>query len=269
MKKHILTIVFAIFCAVAVFAETKITVTQSIRYGNGQFAVMDSPQVSIEKAHKEGGKVFFRYDFEITDKGFFDANTLYIFLRFPSDYMYFTVYSLKVTALSGAADLRHDVQKTFYGSNYYSEIGNSIERLPKANHWILRQRNLEKESKEYKYAEMDQCIAIPLKMINKSGNKAYIEFYIDFEELVRFYYDNVQKSYDEKAISWFENLLHEIPIDITFHTSYDTAISYHIPNAKHIEEVGYNLFWINVDHYDRWLHDCEASNRSFTIMVKD
>lgn len=267
MKKHILTIAFAIFCAVAVFAEIKIAVKQHIIYMDSDQAMLDTAVIDSQKVLDQGGKVILRYDFEITDKGFLDASNLYIFLRFPDKYSYFAKKCLKVTALSGAADLRRDVQNTFENREEYSEIGKSIGRLPEAKYWVLRERSTEKDSngtKKYKYDFREECIAIPLEMVNKKGNKAYIEFFIDFNELDDAYNYCLETGDKESAI-WYGNLLHEIPIDITFHTMY--AGSYSIPNDEYIKKYGYDKFWMNIDNYNWWLNDCKASNRSFTIMV--
>ncbi len=86
MKRFILLLLFA-FMAVATFAETKVSVTQSIRYGNGAFSTMDSPQISLDKALKEGGKVFLRYDFEVVKTDillpFQSPNNIIICVKFP------------------------------------------------------------------------------------------------------------------------------------------------------------------------------------------
>lgn len=270
MKKHILTIVLAIFCAVDVFAETKIAVTQHILYMDADQAILDTAVIDSQRVKEQGGKVILRYDFEITDKGFLDEANLYIFLRLPDEYNYFAKKCLRVTALSGAADLRHDVQNAFEGRKYYSEIGESIGRLPEAKYWVLEERSTEKDSKgtkKYKYDYKETCLAIPLKMVNKKGNQAYIEFFIDFNELYDAYNYCLETEMDKEAASWYENLLHEIPIDITFHTKYDSEVSYSIPDDEYIKKYGYAGFFMNIDYYRYWLSDCKASNRSFTIMV--
>lgn len=270
MKKHILTLVLAIFCAVAVFAETKVAVKQYIIYMDGDKAMLDTAVIDSQKVMEQDGKVILRYDFEITDKGVLDEANLYIFLRFPDKYTYFAKKCLKVTALSGAADLRQDVQNNWKNTKYYSEIGKSIGRLPEAKYWVLQKRSTEKDSKgtkKYKYDYMEGCMAIPLKMVNKKGNQAYIEFFIDFNELYDAYNYCLETGMDKEVVSWYENLLHEIPIDITFHTKYASDVSFFIPNDEDIKKYGYDTFWMNIDSYYYWLHDCKASNRSFTIMV--
>ena len=166
MKKHILTIAFAIFCTAAVFAETKVAVKQHIIHMDSDQAMLDTAVIDSQKVMEQGGKVILRYDFEITDKGFLDEANLYIFLRFPDKYSYFAQKCLKVTALSGAADLRHDVQTDCKNTEYYSEIGESIGRLPEAKYWVLGERSTEKDSKgtkKYKYDYMETCLAITLK----------------------------------------------------------------------------------------------------------
>ena len=47
---------------------------------------MDNPQISREKARKDGGKVYLRYDFEV-NRGFWDGgwSNICIGIRFPSD----------------------------------------------------------------------------------------------------------------------------------------------------------------------------------------
>nr|MBP3281285.1 hypothetical protein [Treponema sp.] len=270
MKKHILTLVLAIFCTAAVFTETKIDVKQHIISMDADQAMLDTVVIDSQEVLEQGGKVILRYDFEITDKGFFDANNLYIFLRFPSEYHCFDDETvLKVTAFSGATDLRCDVQNAFIGdSSYYLAIGKLLGRLPKAELWTLRQRRKEKDTKEYKYDFREKCIAIPLKMVNKKGNKASIEFVIDFNQIADNYYYCLEAYKNNKEfISWYENLLSEIPIDITFHTKYDSMISYSISRDT-LEKSKYAEFVMNVDYYHDWLHDCEASNHMFTIMVK-
>lgn len=73
MKKIILSFFLTVLCVAATFAETKISAIQKIRYGNGNFSDdMDTPQISLEKARKEGGKVFLRYEFEVKEKGWLD-----------------------------------------------------------------------------------------------------------------------------------------------------------------------------------------------------
>ena len=106
MKKHIIIFFLIVFCTITAVAETNISVTQSIRYGNGSYAPLDTPQFSISKALKEGGKVHLRYDFEITNKSFFDPDDIYIFLKFPGEYRIIMDENvLKVTALAGAKDM--------------------------------------------------------------------------------------------------------------------------------------------------------------------
>ena len=269
MKKYILSLILMVFTLVAVFAETKVAVKQQIMYMNGDKAMLDTAVIDSQRVKEQGGKVILRYDFEITDQGL-DETNLYIFLRFPDKYSYFAKKCLKVTALSGAADLRHDVQNNWKNTKYYSEIGKSIGRLPEAKYWVLRKRSVETDSngtKKYKYDYMEGCMAIPLKMVNKKGNQAYIEFFIDFNELYDAYNYSLETGMDKEVVSWYENLLHEIPIDITFNTEKDFLVSFGIPNDEYIKIYGYDKFWMDIDICYFWLHDCKASNRSFTIMV--
>lgn len=250
-----------------VFAETKIAVTQSIRYGNGAFAQMDTPQISLEKAKKEGGKVFLRYDFEVVKADTFlpfqNSNNIIICIKFPSEYDLFNYEDLiKVTSLSGATDLMQDLLDSYSGTNYYTGIQNAIGRLPKAFVWRIDDNY---DSKK------DDFIGILLKMENKKGNKASFEFYIDLALLLDEYLDCLNdteyRTKYKEFLEWTEKLFHEIPIDIAFY-NYNYASCLDIANDEFLSEYGYDyLQFVIVKDFSAWQKSFSSSNRSFTLMV--
>ena len=174
MKKTLLAGLFALMGMFA-SAETKINVTQSIRYGNGSFATMDTPQISREKARKEGGKVYLRYDFEVK-KGFMDVaySDIYIAIRFPTDSSENADESrIKVTALSGAKDARMDVLDDLKedGFNYevLEQLERSIGRFPTANNlWFIERYNVEKGSSSIQTEFMEAFEGIDDEVIHKA-----------------------------------------------------------------------------------------------------
>lgn len=260
MKKHILTIAFAIFCAVAVFAEIKIAVKQHVRYGNGEFATLDTPQISLTKALNEGGKVFFKYDFEITDKGFLESSYIIISVKFPSNDDYIFPWA-KITALSGATDLSLGVLNAFKDGENKQWIQSKIERLPKNRSWNIYEVD-ENNNKSYK----TYFWGIPLKLMNKKGNKATLEFYIDFKQIYDTYKYHLN-SKDKDAANWDLQQLQEIPIDITFSPERELK-NFAIPNEEGRNN-GYDYFSIYVKNFSYWERDFSSSNRSFTILVRD
>jgi hypothetical protein len=158
------------------FAETKISVTQSIRYGDGPYAELITPVISREKIHKAGGKVYLKYDFEVTAASFWDPDYIFICIRVPHEYISFEWESwMKVTALSGATDVRLEVLKAWNGTEYYSGLRDSIGRLPKVNSWSIQQRY--KENGSYKYEDgKDFFRGIPLLIQKKKGIRHLLSF---------------------------------------------------------------------------------------------
>ena len=147
MKKFFIIVFIAAFCIEMATAETNISVTQSIRYGNGPFAPMDSPQFSISKALDAGGKLHLRYDFEITNKGFLEPDFLYIFLKLPGDYVLIQHEDyFKVTALHGADDLSLRVTELFKHLDYYSELRKTVGRNPRVKNWYISHEIADKKS---------------------------------------------------------------------------------------------------------------------------
>ena len=67
MKKYVIFICFILTVTISAFSETrKVTVKQYIRYSDGQYAELLSPQISKTKALKTNkGKVLVKYDFSI------------------------------------------------------------------------------------------------------------------------------------------------------------------------------------------------------------
>ena len=267
MKRFILLLLIT-FMAVSVFAETKVSVTQSIRYGNGQFAPMDTPQISLQKALNDGGKVFLRYDFEITSKGFLDCDYVYICLRFPADYLTYTFEEyLRVTTLSGATDITLDLLSEWRYEEQYEELKSSVGRLPSAKQWYIGQKTKVKNTDSYNYEVKEYFLGIPLKMKNIKGNKAFIEFYVDFQEIISLY--NYWEKKDKEFSDWLlQYCFNEIPIDITFHNEYESDVEYRIPDEKYVKENGYDIFWIYYTN-TYWNTESSRSNRAFTIMVRD
>lgn len=161
MKKYILSLILMVFTLVAVVAETKIAVTQSIRYGNGDFAPLDTPEISLKKVFNDGGKVFFKYDFEITDRDSGDADDIYIAISFPEEYRYFIKNkSLRVTTVSGATDVIADVieqyDKPLIKREQYkkqlNELKDSIERVPRLATWYVNPAMQTWSRYKYKYS---------------------------------------------------------------------------------------------------------------------
>lgn len=275
MKKHIVfAFVLAAFCMAGTFAETKINVTQSIRYGNGNFVPLNTPQISRKSARKEGGKVYLKYDFEVTAASFWDPDYIFICIRVPHEYISFEWESwMKVTALSGATDVRLEVLKAWNGTENYPGLRDSIGRLPKVNSWSIQERYTENGS--YKYEDgKDFFRGIPLLIQKKKGNKASIEFYIDFEYIESWYEDFLKfSSWDDEYVKWMTKILfNEIAIDITFHSpSLSGVASYSIPVKEYIDKFGYDKFWINVDslNFETWQNAFSSSNKAYTLVVKE
>ena len=275
MKKHIVfAFVLAAFCMAGTFAETKINVTQSIRYGEGLYAPLTTPVISWEKIRNSGGKVYLKYDFEVTAASFWDPDYIFICIRVPRDkYNSFTSEAwMKVTALSGATDVRLEVLKRWNGTEYYPGLRESIGRLPKANSWSIQKRY--KENDSYKYEDKDFFVGIPLLIQKKKGNKASIEFYIDFEYIESWYEDVLKfSSWDDEYVKWMTKILfYEIAIDITFHSpSLSGVAGYSIPVKEYIDKFGYDRFWINVDspNFEAWQNAFSSSNKAYTLVVKE
>ncbi|MBR4629639.1 MAG: hypothetical protein IKO57_04260 [Treponema sp.] len=282
MKKYILFLLFMVFALVATFAETKVSVTQSIRYGNGAFAVIDSPQISLNKALKEGGKVFFRYDFEIMSKGILDSDTVYIFLKFPWTEQYH-VYNwtgfLKILTLSGANEASQELLKVYKNNwdqykykNYeeYNTLKKSIGNRPEQYFWNIAHFIFNKKNKTYSYEYEETFLGLPLILNNKKGSKAHIEFYLDLKNILDFY-EEVKKENKELFTNWItDNCLSEIKIDITFHNQYETDIYYDIPKKEYVDKDGrYQSFYICFSDIYTWKNESSASNRSFTILVSE
>lgn len=269
MKKHIITMVFMVLCMATTFAETKISVIQKIRYGNGNFAEFETPQISLEKARKEGGKVFLRYDFEVTGKGFLDCDSIYAFLKFPDSYRTFqNEFVLKVTALSGATDVALDVLEGFKGDEDYSALRNSIGRLPNAKYWIIRQKIKEKKTNSYKTDIVEETVGILLRIPNTKGNKASIEFYLDFDFINELY--EYWKHESPEYAKWiWNNCFQVIPIDISFHNQNKFSCGYAIPLKDYVDEFGYDRLWIDVEYLSIWENESSKSDHSFTLLIRD
>ena len=220
--------------------------------------------------NKQGGKVFLRYDFEITSRGFLDCDTVYILFRFPDEY--YRVYTdedfLRVTTISGATDVALDVLEEWKYYDNYKALQNSVGRLPKARFWVVEQQTFVKASKSYRYDVVEEFVGIPLRMVNKKGNKAHIEFYLDFNEITETY--DYFKNKDYEFAEWLRNnCMNEIPIDITFHSQSSADMDYAIPTKDYVAENGYDSFWIQFTHSVLWNTESSKSNRSFTLMVRD
>ncbi|MBQ3778080.1 MAG: hypothetical protein II835_08395 [Fibrobacter sp.] len=266
MKKTLLAGLFALMGMFA-SAEVRINVTQSIRYGNGSFSTMDTPQISREKALKEGGKVYLRYDFEVNrPRGFWDAGTddVYIAIRLLHGISDAPKHVFEITALSGAKDARLDVLNSCKEYDFYSALNNSIGRFPEANtFWFI---NLEKGSSS---ELIDDFEGILLKMPCKHGQKASLEFYIDYARL-----ESLCESlhHRDPALGWVQDLLSTdaIPIDITFHPVVGSR--YNVPNEEYRSQYGWNLFWIGITSSllaSDWKKIFSNSNRSLTLMVTE
>ena len=278
MKKHILFLIFMVFGFVVAFAETKVSLTQSIRYGNGAFSTMDSPQISLDKALKEGGKVFLRYDFEVLKTDillpFQSPNNIIICVKFPKcnykndnwnwESVFFGEKYLKVTSLFGADDLMNVVLYAFSGTDYYSELQKYIGRLPKSGDWRILNKA--------EYCEDSFC-GIPLILENKKGCKAAVEFYIDINKLHNNYLslDEKTKSKYKDFFLWETELFHEIPIDISFHNSKflcDFAFGKSVADEYgHFEDT--YIVYVMVEDFYSWQHSYSNSNRFFTLVVHE
>ncbi len=265
MKKNIL--MFILVIAVATFAEVKIEVNQSIIYADGAITMSSLP-IDLKKALKTGGKVSIKYDFSITRKGFFDSDDSYIFLKFPSEYprVFTNEKFLKVTSFFGAKDVSMNLLESFKNRPEYSSIRESVGRLPKLKWWFIQKEMCDKESKLCKYENVEDFVGVVLRMRNEKENKASIEFYFDFEEILETY-DNYKEK-NKKFADWiYNNMLREIPIDINFHTLW-SYIAYDIPNAEHVAKYGYDRFWIVLGTHAGAYDEGSNSNHSYTIMVK-
>ena len=266
MKKHIIILFLIVFCTITAVAETNISVTQSIRYGNGTYAPLDTPQFSISKALKEGGKIQLRYDFEITNKSFFDPDDIYIFLKLPGGYRIIREEDvLKVTALHGAEDIALKITELSKHLDYYSELKEMVGRNPKIKNWGIFQEIKEKSSTQT--TVLEEFTGIALKMTNKKGNKAHIEFYFNCEKIIEYY--NYFKSSNPEFANWINNNLYEeIPIDINFHSEFSNNVYYSVPKKEYKEYLDENYFFITVGNksLSNWNYSCSKSNSSFTLM---
>ena len=281
MKRFFL-LLLVLFMAISVFAETKISVTQSIRYGNGNFAEMDSPQISLDKAMKEGGKVFFRYDFEILSRGILDSDSVYIFLKFPSEYDFFNYLPyLKVLTLSGVTDVIQDLLVQWKGDEDYDALKKSTARFGFGQyiwHSVYCDKHSvyydeKKKTFDYEYEGIEDFVGIVLRFANEkqpfqTGNKAHIEFYLDFNE-IRSTYEKIKHTNKEYADWIFDNCLSEIKININFHNHSKSNIYYGIPKKEFIDEAGYQEFSIYFSNANSWEKEVSISNRTFTIMVSN
>lgn len=69
MKKFFVLLLLAVVSVTSVFADAnKTTVKQFVRYSNGPYAELNTPQISIEKAlETNNGLIHVRYDFTVND----------------------------------------------------------------------------------------------------------------------------------------------------------------------------------------------------------
>lgn len=276
MKKTLILFFLTAFCTISAFSAPRITIHQSYRYEGGKYADLDTPVIQMEKVKRAGGKVYFKYDFEITetDKPSFWQNPpgdIVILIKFPtydcgngySNSIFWGEDFLKVTSLSGARDLTKDILNAASGTESYSIIQKSIGRLPKGFFWYICDRTQTRDFACY----------IPLVMENKQGNRASLEFYIDIGEISEGY---LSWDEEEKAeFSWIEELLHEIPIDISFHDrncitawnfSIDSKYEYDSKTKSAIKKI--TGFVIIAEDFYSWQNSYSGSNHSVTLMIR-
>lgn len=260
----LISIILICFFAATAFAEIKVSVNQSIVYADGKAAITNSPIIDLKKVLMSGGKLRIRYDFTVKEYGFFDSGSIYIFMTFPNEYKPFTSEKcLKTTALHGAKDVSLDLLRAFSDYPQHSSIQNSVGRLPKVKHWVVRTTKQKGESEVVE--SIEDYAGFSLKMQGKEGNVATIEFYLDFAEI-----QELQKYAEEKerfeVADWIkQNMLKEIAIDINFYNPSD--VSYNLPKDEHIAKDGYDTFYINFHHYPLF-HKISNSNHSYTIIVQ-
>ena len=274
MKRFIL-LLLTIFTATVAFAETNVTVMQSVQYPDGMYYPVNTPQISIEGAKLKGGKVYFKYDFVVSKiLPLLKSDDIVILVKFPKHVFgdgswnsaFLDEYLLKVTSLSGAHDLTKDILRDYSGTEHYTIIQKAIGRLPRAFPWYISDGTCTRES----------LCCIPLVMENKKGNTASLEFYIDIGAVFDSYQslDGEEKS----KFSWIEDVFHEIPIDITFHdwnciTAWnyysDSKYEYDSKSRTAVKNSTVTGFCIVAKDFYSWQNTYSKSNHQFTIMVRE
>lgn len=164
MKKIIAFTLLAIVLVGGVFAETRmVTVEQSIRYSDGTFAPLLTPQISKAKAMKTNkGKVLLKYDFSVEKSS--SRNNIAIFLYLPMAVPFYP------TAIEGATPLEKAAEKEGYDISGWTIVQECLIT------------NVYRTEAEY---PMD---FIEFDLQGKKGTKATVEFLLDvsnwpYEEL--------------------------------------------------------------------------------------
>lgn len=144
MKKNFIFIIFIIILAFSAFAESRrITVKQSIRYSDGQYVELLSPQISKSKAIKTNkGNVLLKYDF------FVEKSSTYY------DIICFVIFSNKLEVLATGID------GAFVPDNFDEFIVKESRIVP-----------------IFKYDENNNALIIA--MSGKKGNKSTLEFQLN------------------------------------------------------------------------------------------
>lgn len=164
MKKMIIFALLAIVSVGGAFAETrKITVEQSIRYSDGTFAPLLTPQISKAKAIKSNkGKVVLRYDFSVEQSS--SRNDIATFIYLPMEVPFYP------TAIEGATPLEKAAEKVGYDISGWTIVQECLIT------------NVYRTEADY---PMD---FIEFDLQGKKGTKATVEFLLDvsnwpYEEL--------------------------------------------------------------------------------------
>ncbi|UTC66774.1 MULTISPECIES: hypothetical protein [unclassified Treponema] len=162
MKKYFIFIIFIICLAFSTFAESRrITVKQSIRYSDGQYVELLSPQISKSKAVKTNkGNVILKYDFFVEKSSTY--SDIVCLVIFPNNT---PVYP---TGLDGAYKMETKVEDSFFQSKDITILEkNDIANIIKVD---------------------DDFNAIPIIIPAKKGNKAILEFQLN---VLNYNYDTI------------------------------------------------------------------------------
>ena len=182
MKRSVIFSIFIIASVYFVFAETPaITVRQSIRYADGSYVELLTPQISKAKALKtDKGKVLLRYDFSVEKSS--SRNNIGVAIYVPLD----------VPIYPAAIDNAKSVEEVA------EELGFSISdwEIVRKSPITYVYRTDRREPQDY----------IAFYIVGKKGTKATVEFQLDVsnwtnEELpidVRFF-----SSYRERGLGGF------------------------------------------------------------------
>ena len=159
MKRSVIFSIFVIASVYLVFAETPaITVTQSIRYADGNYVELLTPQISKAKALKtDKGKVLLRYDFSVEKS--FSRNDIAVAIYVPLDVPIYPLTIVNAKPLEKLAkELKCDI----------------------SNLEIVRETSV---TNVYRMDPEYSLDYIQFSILGKEGTKATVEFQLDVSEL--------------------------------------------------------------------------------------